>query len=266
MRFATTAIAAVGFVALPVLAQPGTGGTISHLNASFTQGDSPTVGTGGGPSGAMFHVGGTGNPDHLGTSWWWTRTSVANTRELANNNAFGPSWSGRVGQLSFNDAGSGIAITRTYLVTGLGDGRGVLEEGTTVTNTTGQTLTVDLFHFLDPTLGGNAGGISAAINGATSSIRMESGSWVAFYEGAGQPFQAGAAGNVLSLLTNGSPDNFNNTGLPFGPGDFEAGFQWRFILGPGEAASASMTYTIVPTPGALALLGVAGMVGARRRR
>ena len=260
----TAAIAAAAFVALPALAQPGTGGSISHLNANFTQGDSPTVGTGAGPTGT-FTVGGTGNPDHLGQSWWWTRTSTNNTRELANNNAFGTSWSGRVGQQSFNETASGISIVRTYLVTGLGDGRGRLEEGATVTNNTAQSMTVDIFHFLDPTLGGAAGGISADVNGL-SSIRMTSGSWVGFYEGAGDPFQAGGSGSVLSLLTNGSPDNFNNTGLPFGPGDFEAGFQWRFVLAPGEAASASMTYTVVPTPGSLAMLGVAGAVAARRRR
>ncbi len=259
------AIAAVALVALPVWAQPGTGGTITHLNATFTQGDSPTVGTGSGPSG-LFTVGGTGNPDHLGQSWWWTRTSINSGRELANSNATGPTWSGRVGQLSFSDTPSGISIVRTYLVTGLGNGAGVLEEGTTVTNTTASTLTVDLFHFLDPTLGGNASGISAELNGTSSSIKMTSGSWTAFYEGAGQPFQAGAAGNVLSLLTNAVPNDFNNTGLPFGPGDFEAGFQWRFILGPGQAASASMTYTVVPAPGAMALLGLAGVVAGRRRR
>jgi hypothetical protein len=259
------AIAAVALIGVPALAQPGTGGTITHLNTSFTQGDSPTVGTGSGPNVALT-VGGTGNPDHLGQSWWWTRTSLNSSRELANNNAVGPSWSGRVGQLSFNDAPSGISITRTYLVTGLGDGRGVLEEGATVTNTTGGTITVDIFHFLDPTLGGNTGGISAELNGIASSVKMTSGSWSAFYEGAGEPFQGGAAGTVLSLLTNAVPNDFNNSGLPFGPGDFEAGFQWRFILGPGQAASASMTYTIVPAPASLAMLGLAGAFAGRRRR
>jgi uncharacterized protein (TIGR03382 family) len=259
------AVTALLIAAGSVAAQPGTGGTISHLNASFTQGDSPTSGLGAGPS-SDFRVGGAGNPDHLGSSWWWARTTINNTREFANNNATSPSWSGRVGQLAFNDAPSGISITRTYLVTGLGDGRGVFEEGTTVTNTTGSTLTVDLFHYLDPTLGGSSAGISAALNGLSSSIRMTSGPWVAFYEGAGQPFQAGAAGSVLPLLTNGVPNDFNNSGLPFGPGDFEAGFQWRLVLGPGEAGSASIICTIVPTPGSLALLGLSGALAGRRRR
>lgn len=259
------AIAAVALMSLPVLAQPGTGGTITHVNASFTQGDSPTTGTGAGPNGA-FTVGGPGNPDHLGQSWWWTRSSTNSGRELANSNAFGTSWSGRVGQQSFNEPNSNISITRTYLVTGLGDGRGRLEEGATVTNTSGQTITVDIFHFLDPTLGGSSSGISAELNGLASSIKMTSGAWTAFYEGAGEPFQGGAAGTVLTLLTNGVANDFNNTGLPFGPGDFEAGFQWRFILGPGQAASASMTYTIVPAPASLAMLGLAGAVAGRRRR
>jgi MYXO-CTERM domain-containing protein len=250
------------------MAQPNTGGSISDLNAAFTQGDSPLVGTGPGPIAASFQVGGAGNPDHLGASWWWTRTTAANTRELANNSATSSNWpaggAGRVGQLSFNDPGSGISIVRTYLVTGLGDGRGVLEEGATVTNTTGSTLTVNLFHFLDPTLGGAAGGITAELNGLTN-IRLTSGNFTAFYEGSGNAFQAGQAGIILSLLTNGVADNFTSGPMP-PPGDIEAGFQWQFVLGPGQAASASMTYTVVPTPGSLALLGMAGAVAGRRRR
>jgi hypothetical protein len=245
------------------VAQPGTGGSISHQNATFTQGDSPVVGTGSGPTGS-FTLGGAGNPDHLGQSWWWTRTTLNSTRELADSNATSPSWSGRVGELSF--APTGFSIVRTYLVTGLGNGRGVLEEGTTVTNNTAGTITVDLFHFLDPTLGGNASGISAELNGLSSSVKMTSGNFVAFYEGAGQPFQAGASGTVLSLLTNAVANDFNNTGLPFAGGDFEAGFQWRFVLGPGQAATASMTYTVVPVPASLAIMGLAGMVAGRRRR
>lgn len=262
MRLLNTALVVL-LAGSAAFAQPGTGGSISHLNATFTQGDSPTSGTGSGPN-AAFTLGGAGNPDHLGQSWWWTRTTLNSTRELADNSATASSFSGRVGQLNF--APSGFSIVRTYLVTGLGDGRGVLEEGATITNNTGGTITVDLFHFLDPTLGGSASGISAELNGLSSSIRMTSGNFVAFYEGAGEPFQAGAAGSVLSLLTDADADNFGNQGLPFGPGDFEAGFQWRFVLGPGQAASASMTYTVVPAPASAALLGLAGLVAGRRRR
>jgi hypothetical protein len=260
-----TAVLTVLLAGTAAWAQPGTGGSISHLNAAFSQGNSPTSGLGAGPA-TDFQVGGTGNPDQLGSSWWWTRTTTNSVRELANNNATGPSWSGRVGQLSFNESNSNISIVRTYLVTGLGDGRGTLEEGASITNTSGASLTVELFHFLDPTLGGAAGGHSAAINGVNSSIRITSGLWTAFYEGSGTPFQAGAAGNVLSLLTDADADNFSNQGLPFGPGDFEAGFQWRFTLGPGETAAASMTFAVVPAPATAGLLGLAGVVAGRRRR
>ena len=245
-------------------AQPGTGGTITHLNATFTQGDSPTTGTTATAPAGLFTLGGTGNPDHLGASWWWTRTSLNNTRELANNTATSPSWSGRVGQLEFLDTPSGISITRTYLVTGLGSGAGRLEEGATVRNLTASSLTVNLFHFLDPTLGGAAGGITAEVNGVTN-IKLTSGAFTAFYEGSGNAFQAGQAGTILTLLTNASADNFTSGPMP-PPGDIEAGFQWQFVLGPGQAASASMTYTVVPTPASLALLGLAGALAGRRRR
>ena len=52
-----------------------------------------------------------------------------------------------------------------------------------------------------------------------------------------RPFGATDIGAVLAdaLVTN-----FDNTGLPFGPGDFTGGFQWFTVTIP---ASGSQTYT-----------------------
>ncbi len=74
--------------------------------------------------------------------------------------------------------------------------------------------------------------------------------------------------NIRGLLTDNSITNLNNTGLPFGPGDFTGAFQWTVTLAPGEAftATASMTVTYIPAPSALALLGLGGLIGCGRRR
>ena len=52
-----------------------------------------------------------------------------------------------------------------------------------------------------------------------------------------------------------------------GPGDFTGGFQWSFNLDQGGAATASATLTVtnVPTPGALALASLGGLLAMRRR-
>lgn len=42
--------------------------------------------------------------------------------------------------------------------------------------------------------------------------------------------------------------------------------QWAFTLSPFDAATGTSTYVVTPTPGALALLGLGGLVAGRRRR
>jgi hypothetical protein len=62
-------------------------------------------------------------------------------------------------------------------------------------------------------------------------------------------------------------NNLNNTGLPFGPGDFSAANQWNFVLNPNDqiAIQTSMVLTPVPEPATLAVIGL-GVLSLMRRR
>jgi hypothetical protein len=253
------ALAAPLALAAAALAQPGTGGTITHNNATFTQGDVPLSSVGTGPVGE-FRVGGPGNPNHYFQSWWWARFP-GDTREHA---LYGPAtanWGGSLGQLNYSFPG--LPVVQTYQVIGTGSG-GVLVESITLTNTSNQPLSANLFHYLDLDLNGSASGDSAVLNGPNS-IKVTDGPWTAHYEGSGT-YEVGGFPTVRDLLTNNSINNFSNSGLPFGPGDWTGGWQWSFTLQPNDMITLTASLSIIPAPASAAVLALGGLVAARRRR
>ncbi|MCU0689544.1 MAG: PEP-CTERM sorting domain-containing protein [Phycisphaerales bacterium] len=74
------------------------------------------------------------------------------------------------------------------------------------------------------------------------------------------------ATTAFDEMTNNSIINFDNTNLssPTG-GDVTYGLQWTVTIEPGSDFTA-FTSLVVPTPGAMALLGMGGLLAARRRR
>lgn len=85
----------------------------------------------------------------------------------------------------------------------------------------------------------------------------------AFYNGAVM------YGNRINDLTAGADNTANSTqfltGSIVGPvTDMSA--KYSFTLSPRDSASGTSVYSIVPTPGALALLGLSGLALTRRRR
>lgn len=256
-------IAAAGLVlASTALAQTGSGGTVSQGFSSFTLGD---IGTG--PSDqpfADFSVGGTGNPDHLFQNWWWFRVQ-GDTNETAFNSATSWSYTGNTARLEFSTASFDAVIQ--FTVTSIRNGLGVLTTTATVFNTSNDSLNLNLFNYSDLDMNETAGNDSADLNGVNIIRVTDGGStgWRANYEGT-DAYQVASFAGLRNLLNDPNADDLNNTGLPFGPGDWTGAFQWSFSIGSQSAATASATITIIPTPGALALAGVGGLLAARRRR
>jgi hypothetical protein len=246
-------------LAAAALAQPGTGGTITHNNATFTQGDAPTTTTSSGPN-SSFTVGGAGNPEHMFQNWWWLRVNN-DTREHALANATSATWAGSLGQVNYTMAG--FSVVQTSQVIGFGFG-GALIDSLTIVNTGSTPMTLNAFHYLDLDLNDTSGGDSAVLNGPNQ-IRVSDGAWIANYEGSGT-YEVGPFPTVRELLTNTSINNFSNAGLPFAAADWTGGWQWTLTLQPSEAATITASVTIIPAPASTALLAMGGIFAARRRR
>jgi MYXO-CTERM domain-containing protein len=245
-------------------AQVGTGGTITSRNVSFSITDYLGDGTGAGANSDLT-VGGIGNPDHLNSAWWWFRLQN-DTRETAFSGATSATYAGDTARVTYN-YGS-FEATMIWKVTGFRDGRGLLTETLSIHNTSNAALSINLFNYNDLAVGGTDGN-DVATQIASNAIRIDDSAntgWKVAFEGTDSFDVTGGSVNVLGLLTDNSVDGLANRGLPIGGGSFKGAYQWTLNLAANEAATASSTLTITPTPGSLALMGLGGLVMGRRRR
>jgi len=254
--------------------------TLNHGNALFVDTAPLTTTTtsyGGGASNTtdVFRPEGGTTTYHLYESGWSWRINGIDTREFAFSQA------GAV------EAGSGTAFgTRTYaslangassavcpysLVDGGVAGQGLVVQTLQITNTGGQPLDISLFNYVDFDVSATAGGDSASwFDQANNIMNIVDGANTVQYQGLGaNAYQVQPFATLRTALTDAGITNLNNTGLPFGPGDFTGAFQWNRLLTIGQTTTVSVAFAVnmpVPAPSALALLGVVGLAARPRRR
>lgn len=253
------------------MAQPG--GTITDNNMRFTIGSAPTTGTATSvPAIDLFAndpvTPGAANPDHGFESWWWFR-EAGGTRELAFNSAGAgavSSFSGNRG--SMTQFYTNFRADLEWEVFSTGPGQGFVRSTLTVTNLTNSPLDLSLFNYADLDLNDTASN-DVAVLSAPDFIRISdsTGPYQVAYSGVGaDSYQVSAWPSLRGQLTNLSVDNLSNSVLPFGPGDFTGAFQWNVSVDALFSRSVVSTISFVPTPGAMALLGLGGLIAGRRRR
>lgn len=163
----------------------------------------------------------------------------------------------------------GLTIETRYELAGgtNGSAQSTLNEVITITNNSGADINFSFFQYADLDLGETTADSSLEILGGNTVRQRDAGG--TFFGGetilTPEPTdsQVGNFADVFNAVAGGSLD-----GSTFaGPGDLAWAFQWDFLsIENGDSIVISKKKTIIPAPGAMALVGLGGLIAARRRR
>lgn len=241
--------------------------TIVDNDARFFLG-SNTSGPNGIGADTSFSVNGAAGPSHLSQAWWWVRVENVDTREY---NVYQPTATvttpaANQVRIVYNYAGQFDLIIQ-FTVSGFEYGYGSLTQTASIRNRSGSRMTFNLFNYNNVDVLGTAGNDVAAQTGPqTVDFRDGISPFVTATYEATNAIRVDSSTSIRDLLTNGVVDNLFGGIINGGPGDLEVGSQFQFDLNNNGVQSVSTTLTIIPAPGAAALLGIGGLIAGRRRR
>ncbi|MBL8297331.1 MAG: hypothetical protein JNN30_03185 [Rhodanobacteraceae bacterium] len=209
-------------------------------------------------NGTPFDASPTGNftgvsvttQDHLFETGWYFRVA-GDTREFFFPVPTTQNYTGNTSTLDWVDVGTrGLFSARQVaVVTNFSGPSGRVEQTMTITNLSQSTpLVINIFHMLDYDVQPTAGNDSATQIGTTRIGLTDPGGATGEYVAIGadaylvRPFGAADLGAVLD---DAVANNFDNSGLPFGPGDFTSGMQWaNRTIAPSTSASFVVQFAI----------------------
>ena len=221
--------------------------TLTDGDATFTlrgiRGERTTTSGG---LGDYKSLSGTGAPDHMFQNWWWYRTD-SDTREFALSNltAFDQQQANTV---ALTYAEGGLTYEITYTLSDSGDNQAVVVAQLTITNATSTPIVLNLFNYSDFDMEATSSGDRGELVRPGYMRVFETNT--AHVAASEIPFawQMGAFPGIRGLLTNTTIDNLNNSGSPFGPGDWTGAFQWQYTLDAGASRSLQLLLTLNVEP------------------
>ena len=185
---------------------------------------------------------------------------------MTDTNPFRDDRNDAFGSLYANDAG--LQIETIFTIRGSNGGNADLAEQITLRNLSNESMTVSFFQFVDFDLGGDADDDTGMIVNGNTIRQSDDVASVAETVVTPQPnaYTVGDADLIRAMLSDDNADTLDNTASY--AGNVGWSFQWNITLGAGQSFIISKDKSIVPAPGAFALLGAAGatIVPARRRR
>jgi len=213
--------------------------------------------------------------DHLFQQWFWYR--IGNTAAEAPINTLGltgfvlsnTNFDPRDDTVVANYSNGQLSAEITFGLQGgnPGDGNSDILEQIRLVNVGTSVLDLHFFQYSDFDLNGTAAGDTVFIPSGYVAQQSEGG--VTFQETVVTPaasrWQAGPFAGILNGLNDGVATDLNNDGGPY-TGDMTWAYQWDITLLPGDSFLISKDKIITPAPGAMALLGLGGLVIGRRRR
>jgi len=181
--------------------------------------------------------------DHMFLHWWYFRI-LGQTWETPLPSPDSEVYDGNIATLRWTDInGWGWSVTEVTTITDTGDQEGTLRHELTITNNNQAPLTMSVFHYTDLDVDGNLDGDSAADATATSLVVIDDS--LAYHRGLGaDAFKVAEFSALLDDLDNLAFTALDNSGTPFGPGDFTGAFEWKPLIIPSDR---SATWSVVHT-------------------
>ncbi len=157
-----------------------------------------------------------------------------------------------------NFLGTGLGGTLVYTLVSTGPGSAQLAAELTVRNGGSASIPIELFCYVDVDAAGTDANDSAAFvdgfidvtDGATTVTIAARGS-------VPDALQVGPYPTFLRSLQDATPTNLDNTGLPFGPGDFAMAVQWAVAVPAAGSLTRGLALSVTgPAPAAVCGNGV----------
>lgn len=258
-------------------------GSFRYSESAIT-GSSTRTGTGGGFANFGF-ASGTGSTvtgDYLFQNWWWYR-SQGDTREFAlSNQTSGIQISPNTVALIYDEpiggvtTAPGLRFSLVYTLNQISPTQAAVTINWNIENRTQQEQSVAFFSYTDADVL-TASDDDASYNSAPGlnffRVNASTANTSDFFSVGSDLrlndlFKQGAFSGTRLGLADTSVTNMDNTPATF-VGDWTGVLQWNLLIPAGESLGGRVTkgYNyVVPAPGALALLGLGGLIAGRRRR
>jgi hypothetical protein len=168
---------------------------------------------------------------------------------------------------------AGIRFDIRYNLAGgtAGSGAADLGELITINNTGNTTQTISFFQYVDFDLGGTPGGDIGRIIGGRIADQIDALGTFSVNETVVTPapshYELNTFPNLVAKFSDGLVTDLTDVAGPLA-GDVTWGFQWDFVLAPGDVFLISKDKRLeqVPAPAGVALVGLTGLVAMGRRR